>query len=452
MVSKKKKLLYYSSAGVTPVIPPIYARATGQGTTDGSSDANAIAFNNIIQALLPPGQIIYLSGTFNQTLTITCSGTLGLSSNNIFFVSNDADPCIVNSQDTRNSGIDITSQSYITLTGITSIDAVVNCLLINGSTNITTNNCTFTGSGNQGIQHLLTSSATHNNPTCSNNTDDGISSHENGTVYIYGGTYENNSQAINFINTSTFYVYNAYNFSNNTVDIEVGTGTVTADRATLNAYNCRVRNVKTTASGIVNFFDSEIRYSTGVSDQLGQMNFTRCQINGSGAADHLFDFQSGSSFSFKYCQFINIPSGFIGMVLRAGVTDLGTHNLVFYGGANVGTGIQSLITTTLYNIVFKNMASGIVRTGGTLTLENCCFHGNTTAKTGTITSNNEVTGDPNFIDAENGNFNLGVGSSCLGTGETRSDGTAIDSANFSANPPSVTTGSQGVNWNIGAYV
>src|SRR5690606_23104634 len=136
----------------------------------------------------------------------------------------------------------------------------VNGLLIEGtSSNIVTNNCEFSNTGNQGIQHLNSASATHNNPICRNNLDDGISGHDDSVIIVNGGIFELNDQAINVVNRTNLTVTGNPVFINNTTyDLWVTnatepnsclanvsncnfTGNVGCDTgATFEMYNCTV--------------------------------------------------------------------------------------------------------------------------------------------------------------------------------------------------------------------
>jgi hypothetical protein len=499
---------YYSSVGVTP----IYARATGTGDADGSSYANSIAFTDIVQALLPPGQVIILSGTFNQTLTITVSGVLGLASNNIFVTSYDADPAIINSQDTRASGVIIIDQSYVTLTGISSIDATTNCLYLEDCTNITTYNCTFSGSGNQGIQHIGACIATHNNPTCSGNTDDGISVHDSGVITINGGTFDGNDQQINIIATAQVTVNGSPTFTGtSTYDLYVTNGT-TNNSAVLTMNGGTVRNVNADINGqlVLNgvtvtgttsislsagtgslvatgsIFTGTINNSTdgnatltncyieSTGTYLGTFTLSKCYVrddmnlgstgvlvaehcifDGTGTAAALVDVNSGSLAQIRYCIFTNMAANQFGVSYRTGASASSyCNNNAFVGVANVGRGLFSQIDFTSNNNIYYDLAIGYFRSAGTSTVNNSCFNDCTTPKSGTVTSNNEVTGDPLFTNVASLDFSLGLGSSCINTGVDISMPTGILSAVWgdSSTVPVVTTAAQSGNYNIGPFV
>lgn len=180
-----------------------YVRPSGgsYGAADGTTYATAWdGFTNIdwTAAGVQPGDTLFIAGTHTELLTVGGSGTIG----SIITIRGDypADAGVIDAEDTRNQGISNVSKNYITFTSISSIDAVVSCLSIEGtSTGIVTNSCTFSGSGNQGIQHLATVSATHNDVTCSGNADDGISGHDSATITVNGGTISGNDQGINVI-------------------------------------------------------------------------------------------------------------------------------------------------------------------------------------------------------------------------------------------------------------
>jgi hypothetical protein len=495
------------SSGI--IIPPIYTKATGTGTGDGSSVANAIAFTDIVQASLIPGQIVYLIGTFNQTLTITASGTPGRQ---ITFQSYDADPCIVNSQDTRASGIVLVNVDYVTLTGISTIDATTNCLYLQDVENITTNNCTFSGSGNQGIQHIGACIAIHNNPTCENNLDDGISVHDSGVVVVNGGSFSNNDHQINIISTAQLTINGSPTFSGTaTYDLFV-TNATTDNSTTITMNGGTVRNVDANIGGRLILNNVTVTGTTGVSISTGtgslvatdtiftgaltvstdgNATLTNCYVelwgsvagsvslsgcyiqddvglsgtaqffaehtifDGTGTAAALVDVNSGALGQFRYCIFTKMAANQFGISYRTGASASAyVNNCAFVGVANVGRGLFSQIDFTSNNNIFFDLAIGYFRSAGTSIINNSCFNDCTTPKSGTVTSNNEVTGDPLFTNVASLDFSLGLGSSCINTGTDISMPTGILSAVWGSSSavPVVTTAAQSGNYNIGPFV
>lgn len=206
-----------------------YVRPSGgsYGSENGTSYENAWnGFTNIDWTItgVKPGDTLYICGTHKEVLTVGGSGTLGSE----ITIRGDypGDAGVIDSENTRNTGISINSKNFITLTSLSSIDAVVDCLKIwVTSVYIITNDCTFTGSGNQGIQHTGTVLATHNNPTCSNNTDDGISGHDYSIIIINGGTFSNNADGINIVDDVHCTISGALIFSGNTYDVWAATAT-----------------------------------------------------------------------------------------------------------------------------------------------------------------------------------------------------------------------------------
>jgi hypothetical protein len=503
--SKRIKLQhwYSSSQGVR-----LYVNAAGAG--NGLSADNPIAFGDLVQATILPGTTVYLLGTFNETLTITCSGEFGRP---ITFESFIADPCIIDSQDTRTSGIIAIGRSYLTFTGISSIDATTNCLYLEDSTNIITNDCVFTGSGNQGIQHIGATTATHNNPTCSGNVDDGISIHDSGNIILNGGAFSNNDHQINviadaqltingsptFSGTSTYDIYATNATTEGSCVITMNGGTVRTVNSDIGAYvilmgvtvsgtvSVSLSSGTGTVFGVDSFFNGTVNISTAgtvdctncyietIGTYLGNLIVRKSKVqddlnlgatasiygrhtifNGVGTAAALVDVNSGALAQIRYCVFKNMAANQFGVAIRTGANPASyVDNCVFAGTANVGRGSFSQINFTLNNNIYFDLAIGHFRSAGDQILNNCCFNDCTTPKSGTnITSNNEVTGDPLFVNAGFDDYNIQAGSSCLGTGKTLTEDEAIDTATWgdSSTVPVVTTADQGVNWNIGAYI
>lgn len=486
-----------------------YVRPSGgsYGTEDGTSYANAWdGFANIDTSVIMSGDTVYIAGTHNEFLTAS------KIVNGVSYVSLIADPATLSGQDARNICADCTSKSNVTFTDIIFSDAVVSCLNIDSSTNIITNDCTFSGSGNQGIQHLGVTTATHNNPTCSDNVDDGISAHDSAVITVNGGTFTTNSEALAVIATVTLTMNGPFTFSGNTNDLSAfSTSLITVNDTTFNAItnvgnganvifndcsmaaltitpsagaaatvvfndciltaftntqastitfnNCLVKvRVSGNNSSVITWNYCRYMLPTGSAGtgQLGNHTFNWCLIDGLNASDHLLAYGVGARIKMRYCVATRIPSAKYGLVIfSASVALVDIQNVDFVGIANVGNGIFSKTNHTMYNCIFTDLSVGANQTSEALTLENCCFFDCTTAKSGSPTSNDEVTGDPKLLNVAGFDYNLDVGSSCLGTGETRTDDDAIDTANWgdgSTTVPVVVTAVQAASWNIGAYV
>jgi hypothetical protein len=340
-----------------------YVRPSGgtYGTEDGSSYANAWdGFSNIVWASIQPNDVLYICGTHTEALVVGASGTgpVGRSYSKPITIRGDyeGDPGIIDSQDTRNTGIDINSKNYITLISISSIDALIDCLQIRGtSTGIVTYNGTFTGSGNQGIQHEDSVSATHYNPTCTGNADDGISSHGTCRIKVINGTFSNNDQGINVIEGSHIKIEGAPVFSTNTTyDLYAVNATVDESAiidvsgATLNGAvradiggkiilrNCTVGgniSVATTAvsTGFLAAYNSTLSGGTMDVDDNANCYFENCTIS------------------------------------TTNTIETSTKTMVFVG-CNVTTAMPIVSTTTATRTVFAEID---FITGNTSTFTNC---------------------------------------------------------------------------------
>lgn len=489
-----------------------YVRPSGgsYGNEDGTSYDNAWdGFANIDTAVINSGDVVYIAGTHNEFLTAA------KIVNGVSYVSLIADPATLSGQDSRNICADCTSKSNVTFTDIIFSDAVVSCLNIDSSTGIITNNCTFSGSGNQGLQHLGTTTATHNNPTCSDCVDDGLSMHDDCVVILVGGTFNGNDQNINIVGNAQITITGSPTFTGTSTYDLYSTSASTPDSCAITMTGGTVRNINADVGGRINLTNVTVSGTTAISGSVGAgsvyatntiftgaltlsaggtlsatnsritaisattagaMILSKCIVRdevtlisgasilaeytffeGVGTNNELVDVQLGASGGVKYCVFKHIAASQFGLAYRTGSTVTHAPNgNIFIGSSNVGRGIFSQIDITINNNIFYDLEIGAFRSAGTFVLNNACLFDCTTPKSGTITSNSEVTTDPVFADVANNDYNLGVGSSCLGTGVTLSASfdEAIDTAVWgdASTVPVVATAEQAVAWNIGAYV
>lgn len=489
-------------SGGDVIISSFYVRPAGTtyGTGDGYSYENAWSgFSNIEWGQLGSHTRLYICGTHNEMLTVAISDTI---------INGDypGDPGVVNH--TGNTGITISSKNNVTLNSVTSLNALVNGLLIEGtSSNIVTNNCEFSNTGNQGIQHLNSASATHNNVTCKNNLDDGISGHDDAVIVVNGGVFEGNDQAINivhrcnltisgnpaFINNTTYdlWVTNATtpgscvgnisncNFTGN-VSCEVGAiinmddstvaGTFTND-SIVNAAKSVIGNMLYGTSAtistfeecvilsqnnppglaVVNYHKSRIFGSTRVK---GKITATHCMFDATGGTDMTLDVLSGGSLNVSYSIFKNTLASKFGVAVRTGAIEATINNCSFVGVSNVGRGTFSQVDIVINNCIYTGLEIGHFRSAGDSTLNNCCFFDCNTPTSGIVTNNNPVTGNPLFADLSNEDYSLSEGSPCIDAGIDTGFPEGIDTANWgdSENTPVVSTKLQGAIYDIGAYV
>jgi hypothetical protein len=449
-----------------------YVRPTGTtyGDADGSSYANAWSgFPAVTQAnqeaIVSAGGRLAICGTHNQTFTVLASG--------LTIIGNDVNEAgVIDGGNVTATGLGIDGFENVTIANLTVINHTVNNILLGNAagtgtyTNIIINGGTFSDSGNQGIQCWgLTGvggagvpTATINNPTINGCNDEAISVHQNGNITINGGQYRNNTNA--FVNvditgtSKTVNINDVWDTSGNGVDLQQNTG------GTFNVYGSRVDRFTMPASSTINFYNCYVIQSvaSSVLDNIaGTLRFYRCLVDCTAVtstATMAFDMQSGSTLRCQNSIFINVPSGKYALGARAGFTNEGIVNSVFYGVANVGGVIFRATNVTLDNCIFKGLAQvNNIGGSGVCTYNNCNSHDVTTALTGT--NNNPIVGDPLFTDASTNDFSLQVGSPCLGATTVVSGfevgiGSGTDWGSATAAPVVVEVTESGT-CNVGAY-
>jgi hypothetical protein len=476
---------------------------TTYGSGTGVSYDNAWSgLNNVQFANINAGDTLILYGTHNDTLIVT--------KDDIVISGNQA---IIHGGGVRTSCISLTGRKNVRINNVVLRNATTSCLHLDRVTGITTNTITCSFSGNQGIQHLGISTAIHNNPTLIGSTDDGISVHDSGNIIVNGGFFSGNTQQVNIVGKSKIVLYaprfsgtsqydlyatqadidddciiTAYNTKVRNIDANIGAriilhdsivdgvttlststgnGSIIAEKTIFNGgftisvggtatlTNCRVNTI-TSMQGNLNLSKSYIKDEISVVAG-GRITAEYCFFDGNGLATHLIDGNSGSTVQVKYSIFRNIPLNQFGINFRTGVNALSyANNCTFVGNANVGRGLFSQVNITTNNNIFYDLAIGYFRNAGIAILNNSCFFDCTTPKSGTVTSNNELTGDPLFVNIGSNDYDLSIGSSCIGTGISldSSFNTGIESANWgdSITTPVVNLKVQENLWNVGAFV
>jgi len=89
------------------------------------------------------------------------------------------------------------------------------------------------------------------------------------------------------------------------------------------------------------------------------------------------------------------------------------------GGDGSGIRVAESSTVALTNTILVNHTAGVVvESGSTATLESTLWHGNGTdwSGAGTINSNNDLTGDPAFVNPGASNYHIGPGSAAIDEG------------------------------------
>jgi len=483
-----------------------YVRPAGTtyGTGDGLSYDNAWSGNaGIDWEAIPPKAILYGAGNWFESLSVENS--------DITLRSLIADPWIFTGDFLINTAISIIGKSNIILTDIVTSFTLVNGFYFENCTNVITNNCEGSNTGNQGFQHIGTTTFTHNNPIARNNGDDGISVHDAGIGIINGGIFDGNLQNINIIATAQVIINDNPTFVGvSDYDLYV-TNATTPNSSTITMNGGTVRNVNADIGGRLILNDVVVTGTTNVSQDtgagslvgirsifIGQFNnwtggtitLTRCHVSlwgtvvgvvslshcnilsnlataatltaeycffdGTGTTNELLDITSGGSAQLKYCIFTKPAALQFCLAFRTGALASSVNNCAFIGSGNVGRGLFTQIDLTTNNNIAFDFEIGYFRSAGTSILNNWCFNDCNTAKSGTVTSNNEVTGNPLFTNVATNDYSLLPGSSCIGTGADLGDtyDGGIESANWGDDEvvPELTTGLQAANWNIGAYI
>lgn len=424
------------------------------GSENGSSYANAWdGFANISWASVA-GYRLTVCGTH----VAAPSPRLIAGANNVTIIGNDPNEAgVIDGEDTRPTGMTIDGYTGIIVSGLTVIDHTTQNVLAQNGASFTTYNCTFSGAGNEAIQHLDTSRGNHYNLTANDNGDESISCHDSARADVYGGQFRNNVSA--FVNvgvgTCIVNIYDVWDTSGNLVDLQGNTGCV------FNVYRCRLNKFTLTTAGTINFYDSYIFRSptTSVNDNIGgTIRLYRCILDCSNMAAvaniGALDFQNGTTVRAEYTIFKGMPATTYAMLVRATTTVEGIVNCIFLGASDVGRGIFRAMSFTVYNCIFYDLERPDNTGGtGTLTFNSCDFFGNSIAPVGTQVSC--LTADPLFTNVAGLDFTLQGGSTLIGAGNTRTGfETGIATANWGSAgvAPVITTKSQPASWVIGPMI
>lgn len=483
-----------------------YVRPTGStyGTGDGTSYDNAWSgAANVLWASLP-NNTLAICGVHNEGFNVLAS--------DVTIDFNDANESgSIEGLATVATGLNIENRSNVILNTPVINDCTTQSVYYKNC-NVIVNNADCNDSGNQAFQHYDDSVVVYNNVKSWGNADEAMSGHLNAHVTLNGTlNLKNNTQAaINAGADSTFIVNGTCDFSGNglydiwmtnattdesctvTLNNSIISGLVAASSGAKIISNSSTLSLVEIADGVgsgyitatdsiigsyednpdgVGLFTNCLVTISGIDIQ-GDVVYNKCRVLNdsiiksgasvtarhtlfSGGDDAQFEFQSGSEIDISYCIFYNMANNQFGVALTTGAIITNFHNCTFNGVSKVGRGLFAREPNTTYNHIFTDLAIGAFQSTGAQTLENCCFFDNTTDKSGTFTSNDEVTTDPLITNAALLDFTLDTGSSCIGTGQTLSDAVGILSAdwgNGTTTTPTVTTANQPVSWNIGAFV
>lgn len=406
-----------------------YVRPSGgtYGDEDGTSYANAWdGFTNLdwTVAGVQPGDRLYICGTHTETFVVGGSGTapIGYSKGSPITILGNypGDAGVINSEDTRNTGLDCNIKNYITISSLTSIDAVNDCFQFRGtSTGIITYNLVATGSGNQGIQHEDTASVTHYNPTCTGNVDDGLSGHDFSRIRVIDGTFSNNADGINVVADCHCTVTGTTTFSGNSLyDIWAASAT-TNESCWIDITGAALVNVRVTVGGKVILTNCTasgnvlIANATGTGYMIanncifpGHVSFNADAI--SSITDSMFtgtcSFGTGQTeVDLTRCLVTSITGQAYGIInlSKCYVKDNNVYNeylnaeyTLFEGGIDHICDIDNGCVATFKYCVFDGIASGKfgigIRAGCTATIEGCTFVSASKVGKGVFSNNGDV--------------------------------------------------------------
>jgi hypothetical protein len=483
-----------------------YVRPAGTtyGTGDGLTYANAWSGFSAINWSVLPNNILAICGTHFQELIV--------GADDVIIIGNDINQTgLIDAENTRSRCVQIASRNNITINNLEMQRGTTDGLLISGtSTNIITNNCEFSNTGNQGIQHLNTVQAVHNNPICRNNADDGISVHDSCNVVINGGIMDGNNHQINTIADSTIIVngttfintgqYDVYVLNSNTLGSvsAVVNDCVLAVNSCINGSlvtfnNCEMQELQLSSSAlnlksnvtlnncvvqklvngnnILEVNDSKIKetsfntlstqvyknsYILGVgslnsNNDNNDIKFERCLFDSSLiTATTGLDVTRGNM-NVNHCIFINNTSNKFECAIRAtaGIV-IFDNNILIGNGTTRGFFNAKTGGTVVNNNIIINSGTGLFA-NQPIVSNNTLFFNNTANTSGTVTQNNSLTADPLFTDISSKDFRLLTGSPAIGSGVVVSDIGGIDTANWNVEPPIVVLKNQPSPPNRGAY-
>jgi hypothetical protein len=446
-----------------------YVRPAGTTYGDGSgtSYANAWAGFTSINWSLLENKKLNIFGTHFERLLVQ-NNNVTIFSNFLF------DQGIINGQSVRQC-INVTSYNNMNFNGLNLINGLVENIIFENSTGNIVNDSIFDTSTNQTAQHggfLCT--VTYNNCIFKNGVDDGISSHDASTVIIANNcTFQGNVQGINSISTGIVYANNC-NFISNTQDLKndndsqiIATGCTFRGQIVANSsqnmqlIGCTMITGETLISSVGSIIVSNCKYLDASFITSNQSNVTKVQIQRSYFEMNLTQKVKNTGntiFKLEYCTFKHIGVTNTYAVKTAGTGTFEINNCNFIGNGNLGRGIAAEAITNVKNTIFQDLNLCVNPNGvtGIVTFDYCNTYQNTTINVnqggGTFANTNNITTNPLFTSIATLDFRLQVGSGSIGTGTILTNATGIETADWSASTPIVTTKNQSAGWNRGAYV
>jgi len=406
------------------------------GTEDGTSYANAFdGFIDIEWSSIGAKDLLLVYGNHTEALDIQADNFYIKFNINSYIDATGID-----------EGLTIANRTGVMIERAKVINATVSNIEISGtSSDIIVSNVTCTGSGNQNFQMLDNSSATFYNIVGNNAIDDGFSMHDNTTATIHGGTFTGNDLGMGTIESAKLTAYNCYLTNNASNDI--GTDFADSDSsAYVIAIGCKI--IQTGSSQL--YAENQAYLELWYCDITAGTNHI-ADIGGSNSSDY-------AHFGANYCIFNDMAASKDAVVARAD-SYITLRNCVIYGSGTktgIGVGCVSGSVTVANNTIFSNLDKGLYAlSGSTVTSNNSCYYDNTTDKQGTITANNDVTGNPNLSNPANNQFWITAGSSCINTGLDLGSTYQLGLNQTTIFPKPINKLNQndyGVGWDIGIYI
>ena len=477
-----------------------YVRPAGTtyGNGDGKSYANAWSGASEFNSKQVTNSIVYVCGTFEQDSFVVDANNITLRGDY------DGDPGVIDGEDNGGLGVTMDGLTGVKIYSLRIINHLSANLQLNGDCEIQTFNIDVSGSGDQGVQHFENTVAIHNNLSGDNCFDEVISGHQSAQITLNGGSLTNSNSGINAVGDGLITV-NGTTFSGNVYDLNIPSeglscvansctfaSKLRCDRnSTLTLNNCdgnqdiELGNVLGGSLIINNSLIGEIKSlgsinseiscqitnsvfeiqgnykngltitesKVGVTAQIqGNVTLSRNLLISTETTNNTFRIESGHQITANYnvCILSDSTNRFFNLLN----TDNTIDNNTFIGTNGNGRAIiKSSAGTNVYNNnIFLDLQIGIQSFSAQNTLNNCVRFNVSNLQTNNITSNNEITTNPDLEDISNNDFALKVGSPAIGAGVTVSNATGISSATWTGALPNVVTKEQIAPFDIGAYV
>jgi len=358
-----------------------YVDATG-GDDEAAGTSEGTAWQTIskvkVELYSPGDSVLFKRGeTWTETLTFPSSGTSG-NEITIGAYGSGALP-VIDSEDTRDTGIDLQAVDYVNLEYLNVLDAVVQNVFTSGGTHVFTG-VDASGSGDQNYQITNASDATFIDCNITGAADDGISRHGGSIIKCTNCTFADNSQDIN--------------------DDGNAAGSVTVSGCTFSGSATGLNHLLVTCAVTAEFsiFSYGNTYNRSIDDLRDGSTIDYCifQFTGTDVSDQCLKGHSA-----------------------AGTVTL--RNCVFYSANGAGYCLLPLEgqTWNIYNCIFDNFTYAVwlyyACTVNTYTCDFYSLTGVSTDTTGTLNQSGSITTDPMFV-TPGSDYHLQEGSDCIEAG------------------------------------